>query len=92
MHDYEAVRHDIKMILPNMDWDDSCFLGPVFVRLSWHSSGTYDKVSGTGGSNGATMRFKPESSNPENAGLDHARYLPPLSFQHKKLNNDAFVH
>jgi catalase (peroxidase I) len=74
-HDYDAVRQDIKMILPNTDWDDSCFLGPVLVRLSWHSAGTYDKASGTGGSVGATMRFKPESADPENAGLDDARYV-----------------
>lgn len=30
--------------------------GPVLVRLAWHASGTYDKATGTGGSNGATMR------------------------------------
>ena len=31
--DYDMVRQDIKLILPNIDWDDSCFLGPVFLRL-----------------------------------------------------------
>ena len=31
--DYQLVREDIKMILPNIDWDESCFLGPVFLRL-----------------------------------------------------------
>jgi hypothetical protein len=31
--DYDLVRQDIKLILPNIDWDDSCFLGPVFLRL-----------------------------------------------------------
>ena len=35
-------------------------LGPTFVRLAWHSSGTYDKMSKTGGSGGGTIRFKEE--------------------------------
>lgn len=45
---------------------------PIMVRLAWHSSGTYDKddkSSRHGGSDGATMRFEPESSDPANAGL-----------------------
>jgi len=45
----------------------------VFVRLAWHAAGTYDKASGTGGSNGATMRFPPESTDGANAGLQLAR-------------------
>jgi catalase (peroxidase I) len=36
--------------------------GPVLLRLAWHSSGTYDVTTGTGGSNYATMRFEPEVS------------------------------
>ena len=71
--DYALVRQDIKSILPNMDWDDSCFIGPVLIRLSWHASGTYNRSNNTGGSQGATMRFEPEKSDPENAGLEHAR-------------------
>ncbi|KAJ3380587.1 heme peroxidase [Lobulomyces angularis] len=58
---FQAVRDDIKSILANPDWDDGS-LGPVFVRLAWHAAGTYDKTTKTGGTNGATMRFKPESS------------------------------
>lgn len=49
------------------DYDDGS-LGPVLVRLAWHSSGTYDQFSKTGGSNGATMRFKPECEHGANAG------------------------
>lgn len=37
------------------DYDDGSY-GPVLVRLAWHTSGTYDKATNTGGSNGATMR------------------------------------
>jgi len=47
--------------------------GPLFVRLAWHASGTYDKASGTGGSNGATMRFPPECKHGANNGLNLAR-------------------
>lgn len=43
--------------------------GPLLVRLAWHASGTFDAKSGTGGSNGATMRFAPESGHGANAGL-----------------------
>jgi len=45
-------------------------LGPTLVRLAWHSSGTYDKMSKTGGSGGGTMRFKEELAHGGNAGLD----------------------
>ena len=44
-------------------------LAPVLIRLAWHASGTYDKSEKTGGSNYATMRFKPESTHGANNGL-----------------------
>ena len=54
-------------------------LAPIFIRLAWHSSGTYDAAKGTGGSNGAGMRFETEAADPENAGLSAARaFLEPL--------------
>lgn len=57
-------------------------LKQVLVRLAWHASGTYDKATGTGGSNGATMRFAPESDHGANAGLKHARdFLEPIKTQ-----------
>jgi len=78
MEDIKKVRDDIKAILKKDGYDDGS-LGPVFVRLAWHASGTYDKKSKTGGSNGATMRFKPESTDAANAGLEHARaFLEPI--------------
>jgi len=49
----------------------------MFVRLAWHCAGTYDAKSQTGGSNGATMRFKPESDHGGNAGLGHALPFRP---------------
>jgi catalase (peroxidase I) len=48
MPDYTTVAADIKSILANKDWDDGS-LGPLFVRLAWHASGTYDHKSRSGG-------------------------------------------
>lgn len=62
-----AAIHDL---LDNAE-DDG--LGPTLVRLAWHASGTYDKGSHSGGSDGATMRFEPESNHGANAGLKIAR-------------------
>ncbi|KAK7208187.1 mitochondrial putative cytochrome c peroxidase [Myxozyma melibiosi] len=77
-HDYGAVAAEIKKIIPNDDYDDGS-TGPVLVRLAWHASGTYDKETGTGGSNGATMRYKIESSDSANNGLEYARkFLEPI--------------
>ena len=53
--------------------DDNDDIGPTIVRLAWHASGTYDKESNSGGSDGATMRFKPEANHGANAGLHVAR-------------------
>ena len=62
--DYKAVASDISdLVKTNPDW------GPTLVRLAWHSSGTYDKMSKTGGSGGGTIRFKEELAHGGNAGL-----------------------
>lgn len=45
------------------------------MRMAWHASGTFDQRDGTGGSNGATMRFAPESTDKDNAGLSIIRDL-----------------
>merc|ERR1719313_2465386 len=50
-------------------------VAPMLLRLAWHSSGTYCKTSKNGGSEGAAMRFKPESDHGGNAGLHIARNL-----------------
>ncbi|KAK9807871.1 hypothetical protein WJX72_011750 [[Myrmecia] bisecta] len=79
--DYNAVREAIADILDKEGYDDGS-TGPILVRLAWHSSGTYDKESGTGGSNGATMRFGPEAGHGANAGLEVARdLLEPIKKQ-----------
>lgn len=77
--DYQKVYNEIAARLEEKDDYDDGSYGPVLVRLAWHASGTYDKETGTGGSNGATMRFVPEAGHPANAGLQAARdFLEPV--------------
>ncbi|RKP34012.1 heme peroxidase [Dimargaris cristalligena] len=73
--DYQAVYNDIAALLDKdaEDYDDGSF-GPIILRLAWHASGTYDKKDHSGGSNGATMRFSPESNHGANRGLEVARH------------------
>ncbi|KAL8349838.1 hypothetical protein RB598_005275 [Gaeumannomyces tritici] len=77
--DYQAVYDEVaKLLQEKDDYEDGSY-GPVLVRLAWHASGTYDKETGTGGSNGATMRFAPEGDHGANAGLKTARdFLEPV--------------
>ncbi|CAK5265493.1 unnamed protein product, partial [Mycena citricolor] len=73
--DYQKVYNKIAELFDEAgDYDDGSY-GPVVLRLAWHSSGTYDVETKTGGSNYATMRFEPESLHGANAGLDLARGL-----------------
>lgn len=86
--DYEQVRKDIADLLDNEDWDDGS-LGPIFLRLAWHSSGSFDKsgVGGYGGSNGATMRFSPEVDHGGNAGLHLAqKFLESIKRKHPSIS------
>ena len=69
--DYNAVRKEIAELLDAEDYDDGS-RGPLFVRLAWHSSGSYSKLSGDGGSNGAAIRFPPERDWGGNKGLQLA--------------------
>ncbi|KDQ55746.1 hypothetical protein JAAARDRAFT_37172 [Jaapia argillacea MUCL 33604] len=71
--DYQKVYNKIVQLVEDAgDYDDGSY-GPVLVRLAWHASGTYDKETGTGGSNYATMRFEPEAKHGANNGLNIAR-------------------
>ncbi|KAL5593506.1 hypothetical protein FOBRF1_012608 [Fusarium oxysporum] len=80
--DFEAVRKSIIDLLRQPDYDDGS-AGPVLVRLAWHSSGTYDVETDTGGSNGAGMRYEAEGGDPANAGLQNARlFLEPVKRLH----------
>jgi len=85
--DFKAVRKDISDILDsNPKYDDGSY-APILVRLAWHASGTYDSIGKDGGSNGATMRFDPESGHGGNKGLDVARnLLEPLKKKYPDLS------
>jgi len=62
--DLEKVKEDIAELI-----EKDNYIGPTFVRLAWHSSGTYSKHDGSGGSKGGTIRFSPEVKHGANAGL-----------------------
>ncbi|RDW65411.1 putative cytochrome-c peroxidase [Coleophoma crateriformis] len=82
MGDFGAVKKDIEALMHQPEYDDGS-AGPVLVRLAWHSAGTYDAETDTGGSNGAGMRYEAEGGDPANAGLQHARvFLEPVKAKH----------
>lgn len=86
--DYQAVYNEIASRLEEKDDYDDGSYGPVLLRLAWHCSGTYDKETGTGGSNGATMRFAPEADHGANAGLKAARdFLEPVKRKLMRIRN-----
>lgn len=82
-YNVDALKSEIRAAIIN-NKVNAC---PMIVRLAWHAAGTFDVKDGSGGSNGAGMRFAPESTDDANAGLNIVRdMLLPVKQRHPEIS------
>ena len=84
--DFEAVKSDLEELMTaSQEWwpADYGHYGPLFIRMAWHSAGTYRTLDGRAGAAGGLQRLPPESSWPDNINLDKARrILQPVKLKY----------
>ena len=82
------LKRDVKDALLN----NKVIAFPIACRVAWHASGTFDARDGSGGSDGGTMRFEPEKSDPANAGLGIVRDMLHEVLQPVAARDQAVTH